>query len=223
VTHGGHREKGVDLSDAEREALTELLFVERGAPQGEAALVFGSPHHIDAIAARVAELWNRKAFRRVIFSGHRGEGRRLASAALQRGLPSAVIAVEDDAANTAENVRFSLEWLRQAAPTRTVLAVAKVHAARRCQLTLEKYLPDWRIETAAVDYFGVSPVRWLPVPSFVEKALDELRKIAEYSERGEIRAPAHPRFAPAELARLQRALLRWRAASSPGARQIPQP
>lgn len=111
------------------------------------------------------------------------EWRFLRDEGVRLGIPGNAILQEDQAANTFQNSRLSLEALTQAGINpRKIILVCKNYHARRALLT---YQIDFPRETTflvspVIDNTGISKENWFLDESKINKVMSELEKIARY-------------------------------------------
>lgn len=105
---------------------------------------------------------------------------------IRRGVPETAILKEDQASNTFENARFSLDVLRQhgIAPSKAIL-VCKTYHARRAWLTYQTAFPK-EVEFLVhpvVDNTGIDRDNWYLDEEKIDKVMDEFVKIGRYFRR----------------------------------------
>ncbi|WP_036717110.1 YdcF family protein [Paenibacillus sp. JCM 10914] len=100
-----------------------------------------------------------------------------------RGVPSEVILREDQATNTFENARFSLDVLQQNhISTSHVILVCKNYHARRALLTYQFIFPretEFSVRPV-VDQSGITKDNWHLDEMRIEKVMNELEKVGKY-------------------------------------------
>lgn len=173
--------------------------------QSDVLFVFGTPHHVPDFAHRIHELWLSQDLQHVIISGRGGEAEALATAAHRLGVPPDIFRLERNASNTRDNVAFSEDLLRTHCPHGRLHVLAKLYAAPRGLLTLRHWFPEWRLGLHVVDWFGVTPSNWLSDEAFRRKVSQEMRKVANYAQRGDIALPPSP-WTPNALSQVARSL-----------------
>ncbi len=173
--------------------------------QSDMLFVFGTPHHVACFAERIHELWLSQNLRHVIISGQGGEAEALAIAAHRLGVPPGIFRLERNASNTRDNVAFSEGLLWTHCPHGRLHVLAKLYAAPRALLTLRRWFPQWRMGLHVVDWFGVTPSNWLGNAAFRRKVSQEMFKVADYAQRGDIATPSAP-WTPDALRQVARSL-----------------
>lgn len=173
-------------------AADEWIFQQTDAVESDVLFVFGTPHHITEFAARIHHLWLTLGLRRVIISGHGGEAEALAVAAHRLGVSAEAFLLERHAGNTRDNVAFSADLLYSECPHGRLHVLAKLYAAPRSLLTLRQWFPQWHLHLHVVDWFGVTPADWRRHATFRGKVTQEMLKVADYAERGDIALPMVP-------------------------------
>ncbi|MBI3440751.1 MAG: YdcF family protein [Proteobacteria bacterium] len=173
----------------------EYLLVETPLAKADVGLVFGNSH-ADHLAEQAADLYHRGYFNLIVVSGGvatddgRLEAHRMRDVLVAKGVPGDKILVEDKAANSGENVVFSMALLDKKVGLDhidAVLAIGHIQAARRFLMTLERHWPQVVKMFATQNCFGVPKDKWYTDPDFKKKVLDEYRKIAPYKTHDLIR------------------------------------
>jgi uncharacterized SAM-binding protein YcdF (DUF218 family) len=118
------------------------------------------------------------------------------------GIPENVIILEDQSANTGENVVFSKTLIEErfgAQTIQSILAIGKVCSARRYLMTLERHWPGPKKSVHGVNYFGVRLEDWHTCEEFRRRVFLEFEKIPEYLKSGFLRElswlPGYPPLA----------------------------
>lgn len=155
--------------------------------------VFGTRHGVAEFVEAAAGLWRDGYFRHALVSGgptpggEADEARVLADLMIAAGVPEEVILLERAAANTGENVIFSLPILEAAiglANIGSLIALGKVCTSVRYLMTLQRHWPQVRKMLFPVNYFPHPVEEWPHRPQLRAKVLAEWRKIAPYREAG---------------------------------------
>ena len=143
-------------------------------------------------------------FTRNVFS--KPEAELFAERAMEQGVPSGKIIVENRAANTGENVSFTLRLLQTLdVRPQSWLLVQKPFMERRSLATFQKQLPDAKaIVTSppiAYEDYANDAIGW---DLLLNTLVGDLQRLIEYPGRGYIT----PQTVPAEVVRAMEALLK---------------
>lgn len=139
----------------------------------------GLGSHDLGVATYTAELFHRRMFPMIVFSGAnvpttrdrfpRGEAVHYRDHAIELGVPADAILVEPRATNTGENFTFSRELLTEhGVAVDSILVISRPYQQRRAYATCKKLWPD-------VDV--VSASRPFPLPEYVKSIGDADRVI----------------------------------------------
>ncbi len=102
--------------------------------------------------------------------------------ALECGVPSDAILIEEEATNIGENVRFSRALLPEA---RTVFLVTKPQTQRRCLATAERQWPSVdAIVTAPLHDFADQPTPHHPMAGLIGEMVGDTWRMVAYPKRG---------------------------------------
>ncbi|QPH56175.1 YdcF family protein [Pontivivens ytuae] len=167
---------------------------------GPADVIIGLGSYDIRVALRCAELFHAGHAPRIVFTGASGNWTRglfpgreadaFREAAERAGVPAGAIAVEAEATNIGENIRFS----RDLAPgARDVILVTKPQTQRRCRATMDRQWPEVRAAITA----PLTAYEDQPLPHHDERALicemvGDLRRFRPYAELGFQTAVAVP-------------------------------
>lgn len=143
-----------------------------------------------------AQLYREGKAPRLLFSGgnvHETEGEKmkeyesmLLSASIL-ALPRDKIITEEQAANTAENMRFSRELISRVIPEcRSIILVTTAYHMRRALLLARKEMPEYEIFTAPADKGSTTSTEWKLTKKGITTARAECMKLAEYAAKGYI-------------------------------------
>lgn len=174
---------------------SDYLFIETELFPVQVAFVFGTSHSQDAFADRTVELWKQNLFQKIIVTGGvitktgESEARMLCRLMMERGVPRSVFLIEERSKNTGENVELAkpiLEAHFGVGKVNSILSIGKMHAARRCLMTLQKHFPDATKLSAPVHVAPVHKEQWYDDSFLKEKVYSEWRKIPRYLEMGYI-------------------------------------
>lgn len=151
----------------------------------------------DRTAEYAAELFNNGLGEWLIISGGHGriawddadtEAEHFALIAATLGVPRERMLLEDRAANTGENIRFTSELLRQKElSVRSLLLVQKPYMERRTYATFKKQWPEPKIDIIATSppigyehYFNDQN----PKDQVINIMVGDLQRIVEYPKQG---------------------------------------
>lgn len=143
-------EKEIDLL---AQKVWSYLKMNQQIEKADCVLALGS--HDIRVAKRAVDLFNQNLAPYIIFSGGFGrltgdfpkpEAEVFADAALNAGIPSGKIIIENKSTNTGENIRFSIKLLKekQLEPISFII-VTKPYMERRAFATFKKLLPGKKV------------------------------------------------------------------------------
>jgi uncharacterized SAM-binding protein YcdF (DUF218 family) len=155
--------------------------------------VFGTRHDELLRAETACRLWREGLFRRAIVSGgvtagsHLSECEIIKSLMVEGGVPADLILEEHRAANTGENVIFSLPVIDAALGLeniRSVICLGNTWTGRRYAMTLQAHWPEVEKMLITVDSFATPREQWYTDPEFRRRVLAEWDKIEVYKAKG---------------------------------------
>ncbi len=187
----------LDSSKLTDQQMTDLLFsnIKDDKQSGDCILVAGSSKAVEYRLPTAIELYKNGRAGKILFSGGvvwddtgLTEAQMLADKAMELGIPSEDILIENQSLHTKENVLASLLVLDRAFylhKIRRLLVVTSHYHMRRLNLTLRTYMPDW------IDY-SLCPVNdkstrrdnWFLNPYGRERVEAESAKIISYVKQG---------------------------------------
>ena len=138
----------------------------------KADVIVGFGNFNTDIARRAAELYHQGYAPKVLFTGGLGrntqgllpepEAVRFARVAMDQGVPAQDILLEDQSANTAENIRFTRRLLEEKGlPHGRILGVHQPFMERRIQAAMGVYWPE-------LDFSVTSPQ--VTIPEYLQRA-----------------------------------------------------
>lgn len=157
-------------------------------------LVLGS--HDLRVAERGAELYLQGLSPILIFSGGLGnvtkdiwkdaEADLFARVALDMGVPSEAIFIENRSTNTGENIRFTKDLLTEKGlDPRVFLLVQKPYMERRSYATFKRHWPEKElIVTSPQIDFADYPTEEIPMERVINIMVGDLQRIRIYPEKG---------------------------------------
>jgi uncharacterized SAM-binding protein YcdF (DUF218 family) len=182
-------EKAMQPSHSVRRDMIDYLCPALTTFPCEYALLFGSRHAQDELAAHVMTLFSAQQFERLIVSGgstrgvERPEAMEIAEKLCSCGFPGERLILECRATNTAENVILSRQLLQGTGPD--LLLVGKLYAKRRYLMTMRQHWPEVaRFTCSTINYFDVSREEWWKHPDLRYRIFEEARKIPKYLAAG---------------------------------------
>ncbi len=161
--------------------------------QTDCILVLGS--HDLRVADRGADLYLQGLAPIIIFSGGLGnvtkgiwkdpEADRFARIALDKGVPSEAIFIENQSTNTGENILFTGRMLEEKGlHPQTFLLVQKPYMERRSYATFKKHWPDKDlIVTSPQIAFEDYPTEEIPMDRVINIMVGDLQRIRIYPEK----------------------------------------
>ena len=155
--------------------------------------VFGTRRGVPETVDAAVDLWRRGLFRHALVSGGPTEGDSVTECTVIKaglaagGVPANAILEEHRAANTGENVIFSLPVIEAAlgrANVRSVICLGKICTARRYPMTLQRHWPEVEKMLAVINPYGTPVESWHTDPVFRDRVMTEWRKIEPYKAQG---------------------------------------
>lgn len=175
--------------------VTDLIFAAEPPRALDVVIILGCPNSTASVPAH--EMYHAGLTSWIVVSGHgRGEGvpewQIHRDALMAAGVPADRILVENEATNTLENITLSGaligERLGWANITRVGLCCEPIHA-RRALLTAQSHLPPGLSLSVhcPADPLDIQPGTWWQDPLGQGRVMGELRRIAEYVKKGDLR------------------------------------
>lgn len=171
------------------EAISEFIFLSEEIKPCDIILIPGGTW--PELMERAAELYFRGLAPIILPSGrqndnileYESEGEFLKNVGISLGVPAEVILVEDKAANTFENARFSLELLKDKhLEIKSVLLVCKAYHSRRALLTYQAIFPretEFYISTVT-NQKDIRKDNWFLDKDKIDLVMKEVKKIGTY-------------------------------------------
>lgn len=166
------------------------------APLQKADCIFVLGSHDTRVAERAAEIYLEGWAPLLIFSGGLGrltkevwnesEGELFAKIALQKGVPTKDILIENRSTNTGENVLFTRQLLQEKDldPQRFIL-VQKPYMERRTYATFQKQWPGKTVYVTSPQIsFENYPTTEMPMEKIINIMVGDLQRIRVYAEKG---------------------------------------
>lgn len=163
---------------------------------GSADLIFVLGSHDLRVAERAADLYLDGVATRVLISGGFGnftkgtfekpEADLFAEVALSRGVPSEHILIENESANTGENVLFSKRLLaNQGLEVGSLVAVQKPYMERRTYATIRMQWPEIAVTVTSPQLsFDAYCGQGFPVEQIIHIMVGDLQRIMTYPSKG---------------------------------------
>ena len=177
-------------------AITKFLFIETPVEEVDLIFVFGHDW-IDTMEA-VKGLYDQGISKNILISGHSASKDRSESEALrfmkkgiELGIPEEAFLLEEQATNTKENMQFALPIIEERIGLdniRNILFVCKTFHTRRVLMTARNYFPK-HVEylfLPMIDERNIRKDNWWKDGIAKERVLAEVRRIAEYSLKGDL-------------------------------------
>jgi DUF218 domain len=149
-----------------------------------------------AVPRRAAELYNLGLAPQVLITGASGpltkdvfdksEAATFREEMVRHGVKESVILIEETATNTLANVLSGMALAAQhGLKVKTALLVAKTFLMRRCRATFQKQFPG--VETLCCPPMGsLIDAIDRPRPEFASRLIAELKRLEDYSKKGDI-------------------------------------
>lgn len=183
-----------DEVDALARKVWDYHHVNHRLQKADCILVLGS--HDTRVAERGAQLFLEGWAPLLVFSGGLGnftrgvwdepEADKFAKIAVQLGVPSEKILIENKSTNTGENIRFTRRLLaeRQIDPN-TLIVVQKPYMERRSYATFRQFWPEKTcIVTSPKISFEDYPCAQISREDVIQIMVGDLQRILEYPARG---------------------------------------
>ena len=155
--------------------------------------IFGTRRGVAETVDAAVDLWRRGLFRHALVSGGPTQGDSVTECTVIKaglvasGVPAEAILEEHRAANTGENVIFSLPVIDASlrrADVRSIICLGKVCTARRYPMTLQRHWPEVERMLAVINPYGTPVESWHTDPVFRDRVMTEWRKIEPYKAQG---------------------------------------
>lgn len=187
-------------------AITKFLFINKEEPDLKAyeLVIFLGNEDIEGNANAIKLLWDTghiTAESTVILSGNVGllnqgkepEAVRLFDAAVAMGVPKEIFVLETQATNALENLKFSKPIAEQIKPLEDfngILCIGRAFMSRRAKMCASAC----GYPAESIDYYGtvdkkgknIGADSWWKNEAAVKRVLEELKRIAEYSLKGDL-------------------------------------
>ena len=162
--------------------------------KSDCILALGS--HDLRVAERAAELYLHGYAPLVIMSGGLGnftkdmwtekEADQFAAVAVQKGVPEKNILIENQSANTGENILFTQKLLEEKKLNpQTFIVVQKPYMERRSYATFKKHWPDKELTVTSPQIsFEEYPTNEIPIEKVINIMVGDLQRIKLYPEKG---------------------------------------
>jgi uncharacterized SAM-binding protein YcdF (DUF218 family) len=167
--------------------ITNFIFVETEIAPADVILIPGANH--PQLMEKAASLYQQGFAPYILPSGgykpHVGttEWEFLRNIGIANGVPEEAILKEDQAQNTFENARFSLEVLQKAGiRPRKVILVCKAGHSRRALLTYQTVFPKETefFISPVIDRYGITKENWFLSEVGISRIMTEVEKIGKY-------------------------------------------
>lgn len=181
------------LDEAEIAEINARHLIDRPLRRADLLFVFGTREDVALRAEEACRLWRAGLFCWAIVSGgvtvgsHLTECEIIKAAMVERGIPHDRILEEHRAANTGENVIFSLPIIDATlgrTAIRSVICLGNTWTARRYPMTLHRHWPEVTKMLRTVDSFATPRALWHTDPEFRRRVVTEWDKIEPYKARG---------------------------------------
>lgn len=166
----------------------------------KADCIVGFGNYNDDIALRATELYKMGYAPKILFTGGLGrntrdlwtqtEAERFADIAMKAGVPEADIIIENQAANTAENIIFTREKFESLnMKVRRFIGVHKPFMERRIFAALKVYWPDMDViitspQLSITEYIENSVKQGLDEKTVIDVIVGDFQRIDVYAKKG---------------------------------------
>lgn len=167
----------------------------------------GLGSHDPGVPMVAVDLFNRKLFPRLIFTGAnspttidrfpRGEAIHYREYAIEHGVPADAVMVETTATNTAENIELTRQLLAaEGISVTSVILMSRPYQQRRSYATCRKLWPEVDVQCASQPLSLAGYVSMIgDVKRVIDMLVGDTQRIDVYAERGY----AIPQHMPAEV------------------------
>lgn len=158
--------------------------------------VFGSSYLITM--DEVKRLYDKKVADKILITGHSKnklkeiEADRFYKRGIELGLPKKIFLLEREATNTKENIVNSIPIIKKAVGFKNIkkiMFVCKAFHTRRVLMNAKKFFPS-NIQyyfSPIIDERNIKKENWWKDEVARTRVLEELRRIAEYTLKGDLR------------------------------------
>lgn len=166
----------------------------------KADCIIGFGNYNDDIALRASELYHQGYAPKILFTGGLGrntvdlwtqtEAERFAEIAIQAGVPSEDIIIENQSSNTAENILFAKEMLlSRNMKVAKILGVHKPFMERRIFAAWKVYWPEVELvitspQLSIREYLDASVKQGLSEKKVIDVIVGDFQRIDVYARRG---------------------------------------
>ena len=189
------------MTDAVREDLAILWdYMRLDMEPGPADVIAAFGCYDEQVPLRAAELWRQGLAPYVVFSGGLGrntkglfqtsEARRFARLAMAAGVPDSAVLLEEESANTAENLLFTKALLAgRGLSVRRVLAVHKPYMERRLFAAAAVYWPEAGFtvtspQVSIEEHIRAAEAVGMTERAVIETVVGDVRRIELYAQKG---------------------------------------
>lgn len=176
------------------EKVCEYLKMNQSLEKSDCILTLGT--YDERVAQRGAELYLQGFAPLIVFSGGLSqfakdnwgetEADHFAKIAIQMGVPSKDILIENKSTNTGENIQFSQKILKEnGLDPQSFIIVQKPYMERRSYATFKKHWPEKKVlvtspQLSFLDY----PTKGIDMEHIIDTSVGDLQRIKIYSEKG---------------------------------------
>ena len=170
----------------------DYLFIATPIKPADLLIVFGTTYGIDKYVDGVCDIVERKLTKTILLTG-KNESENIYNHLIQRDkniLDKAKVLLENNSANTSENLQFSLPLLKkefgEVENIKSIIGLGKNWVARRFLMTMAKYFPTADKMFCPINVYNVNKENWYKNKELYQKCLNEWHKIPIYLEKGYI-------------------------------------
>lgn len=175
-------------------------YMHLGMQPQKADCIVGFGNYNDQIALRAAELYRQGYSGRVLFTGGLGrntaqlwsksEAEHFAETAIRAGVPEEAVIIENQSANTGENILFTRRRLSELGiPVRRILGVHQPFMERRIYAALRVHWPEVEAvitspQVTIEQYLAHSVRQGLTEKAAIDVIVGDFQRIDVYAKRG---------------------------------------
>ncbi|MEK7154764.1 MAG: YdcF family protein [Patescibacteria group bacterium] len=173
-------------------SITNFVFAQNPPSQADVIIVPGSSHRQLALTA--VKLYKKRLAKKIIFTG--GFNQKLGKSeadfgteiALKKGVPDIYILRETKSKNTKENALQALVVIKKhKLAFKKILLISKPYHARRLKMTFSKVFPRSQLFVIPIeDDRKINRHNWWKSAEGIAKVMEELEKISQYYNKGDL-------------------------------------
>lgn len=171
-------------------AITSLIFLEHKPQKADLLIIPGTGKR--ELSVRASDIFHKGLVEKIITTGGKqkegiSEALLQKSLLIKQGVPSSTILTEEYSTNTKEIAVFSEKLiLKEKIKHNKIMLVCKSYHARRVYMTFKKQFSHSKLIIVPVECDGINKNNWYKEKLKREYVLKELKKIGEYTSKGDL-------------------------------------